>query len=79
MSDEEFYNLCQEYRHAPMKDQAYVVQCFEKIKSIHTQLAEARALLVEAKERYESYNTDVILSSFWQDWLDKLNEFLGEE
>lgn len=51
----------------------------DKENELLYKLAEARALLGQAKERYKSYNTDVILSSFWKDWLAKLNEFLGEK
>lgn len=70
MSEEEFYNLCQAYRHAPATNQASVIECYEVLKGEYDQLRESLREAVEALQYYESKNN----------WIGRnVREFVGGE
>ena len=51
MTEQEFYNLCQEYRHAPISDQKAVTKAFNRLSELFTKLQSQNAELSEKLRR----------------------------
>lgn len=62
--EEKFFNLMQEYRHAPLTNQAFVIEKYEAVKSfIHSTIAKERASLNEKIVNLPFSNADLCENS----------------